>query len=109
MSKSALRAVSPWGVNEWYRLHSHKNSECLQRSVGVQRVHWRTATDSSCSVAHPDSASAKAITVPLSLFGEELINIPLRQGIVNSLVDCVLCVELMEGEKLLMCVEVVPC
>lgn len=69
-------------------------------------VHWRTAVTGSGLFSHPDSASVKAVTVPSSLFGKELINVLLRQDVVNSLVNCVLLVEFIEDEKLLMCVEV---
>lgn len=69
-------------------------------------MHWRTAVTRNCLYSYPDSASVKAATVPSSLFGSELINIPLRQDIVNSLVNCVLFVEFIGSEKLLTCVEV---
>lgn len=47
-------------------------------------MHWRTAVTGSGLFSHPDSASVKAVTVPSSLFEKELINILLRQDVVNS-------------------------
>lgn len=35
---------------------------------------------------HSDAACVTAVTVPSSLFGKEVINVPLRQDIVNSLI-----------------------
>lgn len=70
------------------------------------QAHWRTAVSGSCLFSHLDSASVRAVTVPSSLFGKELINIPLKQDTVDSLVNGVLFVAFIEGEKLLMCVEV---
>lgn len=69
-------------------------------------MHWRTTVTGSGLFSHPDSASVEAVSVPSSLLGKELIDMLLRQDIVNFLVNCVLLVELIEGKKWLMCVEV---